>query len=147
MLVLTLKQPWAWMVIYGTKPLENRRWWNKLCQALMSECEPFAVHVGEKVTRSYYADAVEFARQEDPELVVPSMEELVYGALLGTAVIWGKYTPEQWRPWGEEGHVPWHMEGQYGWALRDRTPLPSPIPMKGKQGFWSVDDALVRQAP
>ena len=138
MLVLTLKQPYAWMVIFGTKPIENRRWVNALLNHLITRGEAFAIHAGLSCTRDYYDEAVAYARSQDPELRVPRREDLVRGAILGTVVPTDVYRPEDWAPTRR-----WHMRGQYGWQLKDRTPLPSPVPAKGKQGFWSIDDALL----
>jgi len=38
------------------------------------------------------------------------------------------------------------MQDQYGWELERREALPSPVYVKGKQGFWTVDDALLGRA-
>lgn len=141
MLVLTLKQPYAWMVIHGSKDIENRSWVNALVNHLITRGESFAIHAGVSVRRDYYEQAVAYARTQDPELRVPAREDLVLGAILGTVVPTEVFRPEDWLPARR-----WHMRGQYGWALRDRTALPVPIPAKGKQGFWSVDDELIARA-
>ncbi len=147
MWVLTLTQPYAWMVVHGSKDLENRSWFNRIAKEIQGQGQTFAIHAGTTATRAYYREAVEFARGEDPALVVPPREQLVYGAILGTARIAGLYPPDEWRPLGDPDHVPWHMQDRYGWALGGRTPLPATIPWKGLQGFWKVDDAVIQKDP
>lgn len=138
MWALTVLQPYAWMMIHGSKDIENRSWVNAILNHLITRGEPFAVHAGLSMTRVYYREAVEFAKAQDPELVVPRIDELVLGALLGTVVPTQIYRPEDWTP-----DRRWHMPDQYGWQLEDRTTLPRYVPAKGKQGFWTVDDALL----
>ncbi len=137
-----MKQPWAWMVIHGTKDVENRSWVNAILEGLVARREPFAVHAGLSMTRAYYREAVQFAKAQDPELVVPRIDELVLGALLGTVVPTG-ILPSHSQGLRGVVHRRWHMPDQYGWELEERTPLPRYVPAKGKQGFWTVDDALL----
>lgn len=135
---LTLTQPYAWMVIHGPKDIENRSWVNDILRELIERKEPFAVHAGKECTLAYYRDAVEYAASQDPGLVVPPREQLVYGAILGTVVPHVIHPPSEWSP-----DRPWHMEGQNGWGLRERKPLLHYLPVSGKQGFWRVPEELV----
>ena len=141
MLVLTLKQPYAWMVIHGSKDIENRTWVNALLWDLIERQEPFAVHAGVSIRGDYYDKACAYARSQDPALRVPPKDDLVLGAILGTAIPAEIFHPDDWLL-GRR----WHMRDHYGWRLRDRTALPAPIPAKGKQGFWSIDDVLLGRA-
>lgn len=146
MWVLTLKQPWAWMVIHGTKDVENRSWCNSITRELQASKQPFAIHAGATMTRAYYENAVAVAAEEDSGLVVPSREKLVFGAVIGTAVIANYHAPETWKPRGQKGYIPWRMRHQYGWELLYRTPLPVSLPARGQLGFWEMDDRLFERA-
>jgi hypothetical protein len=137
MWALTLTQPYAWMVIHGPKDVENRDWVNRILEDLIEAGEPFAVHAGKECTRRYYSDAVEYAKSQDSSLVVPARGELVCGAILGTAVPLGYWPPSDWSPSRR-----WHMKGKTGWALKDRKPLPHPLPALGKQGFWKMPEEI-----
>jgi len=140
MLALTLKQPYAWMVIFGSKDIENRSWVNSVLQGLIDRQEEFAIHAGLDCTKEYYRQAVEFARAQDPELEVPKRQDLLLGALIGTVIPVRVYTPEDWTP-----QRPWHMPDQNGWQLQDRKPLVRAIAMRGRQGFWKLDEKIARQ--
>lgn len=70
------------MVIHGSKDIENRSWVNAIVVDLITKQQSFAVHAARDMTRDYYRAAVEYAASQDPELVVPRPEELVFGAVL-----------------------------------------------------------------
>jgi len=143
---LTLRQPWAWMVIHGSKDLENRTWINKIVLELQRTGAEFAIHAGHSMTRVEYAEAVAFAKQEDPRLCVPRAEELQFGQVIGTARLSELVPVQHYGPPGRADHVRWHMEGQWGWRLSERRALPSPFRCAGKQGFWKLDDSLIENA-
>ena len=143
MWALTLKQPWAWMVLYGTKDIENRGWCNRITRELEKTAKLFAIHAGVGMTKAYYDAAVAFAREEDPDLDVPSPETLVFGAIVGVAQIGKIYSKESYGRKGSEKYVRWRMPEQHGWELSYRAPLPHPLYMKGAQQFWSVPDHVV----
>lgn len=35
-------------------------------------------------------------------------------------------------------------DGRFAWEFRDLRPLREPLPLRGQQGLWNVDDALIR---
>lgn len=152
MWALTLRQPWAWMVVHGSKDLENRSWANKIVFELLHQQKEFAIHAGLGMTRLEHEDAVAFAQQEDPELVVPNPwalgyeGELRFGQVIGTAKIRAVWSKEQYGPPGRSDHVRWHLPDRWGWQLVERRVLPFPIFMGGKQGFWKLEDALIENA-
>lgn len=146
MWALTLRQPWAWMVVHGRKDLENRSWVNKIVFELIHFQKELAIHAGFGMTRLEYVEAVGFAKQEDPELRVPRAEELQFGQVIGTVRIAELVPKEHYGPPGRKDHVRWHLPGQWGWKLADRRALPFPIAMGGKQGFWKLEDSLIENA-
>ena len=50
MKALTVKQPWAWLLIHGTKDIENRNWPTSLRGEI-------AIHAAKGMPRGEYADA------------------------------------------------------------------------------------------
>ena len=67
MKALTIRQPWAWAIVYAGKDIENRSWKTKLRETI-------AVHAG-----------LGFDRDVDlPRGVkLPAEEEIVRGAIIG----------------------------------------------------------------
>lgn len=66
------------------------------------------------------------------------------GAYLGTVRLAGCFRTDEREP---SGHIDrlagdW-TPGRYAWALEDVQPLAKPIPAIGKQGWWSIDPAIL----
>lgn len=138
---LSLRQPWAWVVVHGGKNIENRKWPTKFRG-------PFLVHAAKGMTRDEYEDAVDFAHDVDPTIIVPEPKVLDRGGIVGVASVVGCIAPCCSQPPSLFSTVsckhPWHMPGQFGFLLADVAPLPF-TPCRGMLGFFRVDDAVVAE--
>lgn len=147
MYVLTLKQPWAHLVVHGPKDIENRSWCNEVVtRELIGKKRPLLIHAAQSETKDYWAEACKEALAIDPELVLPERDAVVRGALIGVCRVTGVIKPKEWEPKREKrlrGPHRWHFEGQYGWLLGDRAPLPSPIECKGRLQLWQLPKTLL----
>lgn len=129
MRVLSLRQPWAWMVVAGGKNIENRRWNTRFRG-------PFLIHAAKGMTRDEYEDAVFFAREVNPFLVVPPFEQLERGGLVGRARLVDVIAPCAAETLFQKPCThPWHMPAQYGFVLADVERLDF-VPMRGELGFF-----------
>lgn len=136
MIALSLRQPWAWMVVHGGKSIENRRW-NTRTRG------PFLIHAAKGMTRDEYEDACAFAKDVAPDLVVPPAADLLRGGIIGRARLVDVVPPcveAESLFWKPCAHA-WHMPAQYGFVLADVEPLPFQ-PLRGELGFFKVADAL-----
>ncbi len=122
---LSLRQPWAWIVLYAGKHLENRRWSTHYRG-------PLLLHAAKAMTRREYEDALDFA-DGFTDVVIPKPAELLYGGIVGRARVVNMIAPCT----SATCEHPWHIPGQYGWVLRDVEPLPF-VPMKGHLGLFDV---------
>jgi hypothetical protein len=120
------------MVVHGGKGIENRRW-NTRARG------PFFIHAAKGMTRDEYEDAVYFAREVNPALVVPKFESLERGGIIGRARIVDVIPPCA----GEDSlfykpctHA-WHMPAQFGFVLADVEPLPFRA-LRGELGFFAL---------
>lgn len=124
---LSIRQPWAWMIIHGGKRIENRTWDT-------SYRGEFLIHAAKGMTLDEYDDAVLYALDVDPAIDVPSPCDLERGGIVGVAELW-RVIP----PYDSEITLtpkePWHMGAQHGFRLRNVCPLPF-LPCKGALGFW-----------
>jgi len=144
-LALSLRQPWAWMVVHGGKNLENRKW-------RTHQRGGFLIHASLGMTPAYYADAVAFARKVAPTLVVPPMESLARGGFIGQANLVDVIPPCCPRVGSNPAvgklfaDAPcthrWHMAEQYAFVLEDIAPLPF-VPFKGALQFFRVPDSAL----
>jgi hypothetical protein len=134
---LTLWQPWAWLVVHGHKPIENRppgfshksfRGW-------------FWIHAGGRWKYEEWEFCSETCKQCGfgglPAFA--SYENYPLGAIIGKARITGIVEPAPPAP------VPWHFPGQYGFVIEEATPLENPVPCRGYQGFWKVPTAALEK--
>jgi len=124
MRVLTIKQPWARLIVIGEKLVENRGW-------ATSYRGPLVIHAGKS-----WDQAGAFYLREHMGVHVPSKADHVFGALVGMVEQVGCVSkhPSPFA-FGPNIHV-----------YEDPREFPKPIPAKGSLGFWHVPDELVRRA-
>lgn len=137
MKALSLRQPWAWMVVAGGKNIENRRWNTRFRG-------PFLIHAAKGMTRDEYDGAVAFARDVNPFLAVPPFGDLERGGIVGRARLVDVIEPCTTEPslfWRPCTH-PWHMPAQYGFVLADVERVDF-RPMRGELGLFEVFDSAV----
>lgn len=126
MKALTIKQPWADLIIGGSKRVENRSWRTKHRGMI-------AVHAGvdRKVVKAFKIDK-------------NIIEQMSFGAVIGTVTVMDcveidthtkiPILAEHRRkyPWLEKHG---HTHGPFCWVLEDPTEF-SPVPAKGALGLW-----------
>ncbi|MDF0733587.1 ASCH domain-containing protein [Pseudomonas entomophila] len=123
MKALSIKQPWAWLIVHGGKDVENRTWHTKLRGR-------FLVHASQGMTWDYYRWAAGFARQAGVD--VPTFNELERGGIIGSVELVDSV---------DHSDSPWYM-GDKAFVLRDPKPLPF-TPLKGQLQFFDVPEGLL----
>ncbi|NSX15008.1 ASCH domain-containing protein [Cupriavidus taiwanensis] len=133
MKALSIRQPWAWLIVNGHKDVENRTWPTR-------HRGRFLIHASQGMTRREYEEVEEYVdginlehlmqRTGKPRIVVPPPETLARGGIVGEARLFSCV------PSIDRQSV-WHMPGHYGFQLADAKPLPF-VPIKGKLGFFEV---------
>lgn len=142
MYVLSLTPLWAWAFIHGPKDIENRRWVNKVTHHLIDRGLPFAVHTTQAITHVQYCGVKDRILSIAPELegTIPKKADLILGAVIGLAYPTGILKPASMGPL-----ECWHFPDQYGWICKRREALSEPLTVKGRQGFWSLPDAVINE--
>lgn len=140
---LSVRQPWAWLILHGGKDVENRRW------TLPRHARgTVLLHAAKGMTREEYEDATDYAldvgQQHGRAILTPPADDLDRGGIVGAARIVGQFLPH------ESNSSPWHIRGQYGFRLEKVTPLPFRA-YKGALGFFRVrltaeEDSALRAA-
>jgi ASCH domain len=121
--VLTIRQPWAALIISGHKPIENRSWVSDYRGRLY-------IHAG----LNYDVDAFErIEREHDIQFDRATLQK---GAIIGHAEMVDCVTahPSRW------------FDGPYGWVLRNPKRIAA-IPLKGQLGLFSIDADLLTKRP
>jgi hypothetical protein len=134
MLALSIRQPWASLIVKAGKGVENRDWPTKVRGRIL-------VHAAKGMTHAEYEDAIDFAVhaiRADPRNAgaakIVTLRELGFavdalerGGIIGSVEIVDCV---------QHSDSPWFM-GRYGFVLRDPQPLPF-RPWKGQLGFFDV---------
>ena len=160
MKILTLRQPWAWMVVHGGKRIENRAWqpWEKVWISRGGNGRldripwrgEFLIHAASGCSESEYQNALDFAYGVPPsdrtfaipnvetldgpwERFIPPLEKLERGGIIGVAElvdVLPKLPEETELGWSHS----WRFPGQLGWVLANVRALAF-VPCKGAQGL------------
>lgn len=161
MQAISIWQPYASLIAYRAKPYETRHWAPP--RALIGR--RIAIHAAaRRPTRAevdgLMDDVSTALGRRDWDLRIP------YGAIVCTAVLdaafeLGEPTGGTARPaarvvqrmtsrpmpacfsvlYDDFGD---YAEGRWAWLLRDVEPLNLPVPFKGRQGFFDIDDRLAK---
>lgn len=133
MMCLSIRQPWAWLIVNGHKDIENRSWSTQVRGR-------FLVHAGKTMTRREYDDVLAFL-QGDPRLahlvpLLPPRDQLPRGGIVGEATLTGCYDAHE---------SPWFM-GEIGFALQDAQPHDF-VEWKGGLGWFTVPWPIAKIMP
>lgn len=119
MKALSIRQPWAWLILHGHKDIENRKWKTHFRGKIY-------VHASKGMTRDEYAIAHVLAEEQGVEL--PPFDQLERGGIVGTVEIVDCV---------DKDPSPWFF-GEFGFLLKNPAPLPF-RPLSGKLGFFPVE--------
>lgn len=140
MKALTIYQPWASLIAWPLKPVENRTW-----DAPWVLGKRIAIHAGNK----FDEDAALWLSVRPPP--VPAVVQLgrkVRGAIVCTAVVDRFLDVESDEPVGAVDGRPIDLwfSGPVGWVLRDVHKF-EPVPARGAQGLWDVPADVLARIP
>ena len=139
MKAISVWQPWAWLIVHGHKTIETRSW--PAPEALVGQ--RIAIHAAQRiVTHPVWRHLVILAMQKD--ITIPLLNDLDRGALVGTVELVEVREYPDAESFFKDGHC--HLctnealfePIRYGWVFRDPELEESPIPLKGRQGFFPV---------
>lgn len=121
MKALSIRQPWAWLIVEGYKEVENRDWPTRFRGR-------FLIHAGKAFDQAGYV----FVRQQFPTILLPAREEFDRGGIVGEATLLDCVT---------ESPSPWFF-GRFGFVLAEAKALPF-RPMPGKLSFFNFPAAEI----
>ena len=128
MIALSIRQPWAWLILYAGKDIENRDW-------ATSFRGRFLIHASKGMTRAEYASACDFAASCGVASErIPSLDNLPRGGVVGSVELVDCV---------QSSGSPWFV-GENGFVLRDPRPLTF-VPWKGRLSFFDVPRHALQQ--
>lgn len=123
MKAISIKQPWAQLILKAGKDIENREWPSRFRGRI-------AIHASAKMHKNDLMDACDFMASWIPgfshEIFQKEAKSYPVGAVLGTVEIVDCVT---------ESDSPWFV-GTYGFVLQNPIIFPVPIPARGSLGIW-----------
>jgi hypothetical protein len=141
MKVLSIRQPWAWAILYAGKDVENRDWKDdnpalhearRLVEdAIHADGGEFLIHTGKGMTKAEYEDCLDVMHVISTHkpfpagLTLPAFDQLPRGGIVGSAQLYDVVT---------ESESLWFC-GRIGLVLRNPKPLPFRS-CKGALGFF-----------
>lgn len=124
---LSVKQPWADVIMFRGKNVENRTW-------STDYRGPILIHAGKRIDPRGANGFVTEAKR--------CLRENRLGVIVGSAFLFHCSTVCR---------SPWHEEMMWGWYLADPVPLPVPIPWPGQLSLFDIDvratDPPIRLCP
>lgn len=121
---ISIRQPWAWLIVNGFKDIENRDWPTKFRGRLL-------VHAAKGMTQAEWGSAWEFAAGcgASPAALERGVtfDTIERGGIVGSVEIVDCVQRSDSR---------WFV-GRYGFVLEDATPRPF-VPYKGALGIFRV---------
>jgi len=140
MKALSIRQPWAWLIIHAGKDIENRSW-NGAYPAYMEACcmardgARILIHAGKGMTRDEYEEALDTCHMVSRThpfpagVMLPAFGDLPRGGIVGSARI-ARVVSNHTSPW---------FFGPLGLVLAD-VRAETFRPCKGALGFFHVPD-------
>ncbi len=120
MITLSIRQPWAWCIVNGHKPVENRDWSTEFRGRIL-------IHAGKTMPRRYYEKVSEQLIGSGLLTHLPAFEELERGGVVGITTITDCVTSHP-SPW---------FTGPFGFVCQDSKPLPF-FPVNGQLKYFDV---------
>ena len=134
--IISVRQPWAWLIVAGHKDIENRTW-------RTSYRGPLLIHASQAMEEDDFPMQRQWIKESG--IVIP--EDLPRGAIVGAATLtdvhdWAsppytgsvpgqvKYSPSPW------------FEGPYGFEMADAVEFAESIPCRGQLSIRDISDAL-----
>lgn len=127
---ISIRQPWAWLILNAGKDIENRDWPTNFRGRVL-------IHASKTCTKREYEEALDFMADrlilQGLYKNIPSIKGMDRGGIVGSVEIVDCVTASE---------SPWFM-GQHGFVLRNPRPLPF-VPFKGMLGFFNVPDSALK---
>ena len=120
---LSVRQPWAWAIVFGGKDVENRSWPTRYRGRLL-------VHAG-SAFESAGLDRISALGVEPP-----ARGEFARGAIIGAVEVVACI---------RDSDSPWAVPGLWHWLLTDPHPLLPPIPCPGRLSLWTPPSEALKR--
>ena len=122
---LSIRQPWASLIVAGIKPIENRTWYSNYRG-------PLLIHAAKKWDKE---GAIYLVMHADISPYLMQRADECRGMIIGRVkmVDCATHHPSKW------------FFGPYGFVFEDPQKLLLPIPYRGQLGLFEVPDSFIAE--
>ena len=125
MKAVSVRQPWAWLIIHAGKDIENRTWATR-------HRGPLLIHAS--LTPDPRLDDIRQILTDEFDIHIPPTTELDFGGIVGRVNLVDCFKVS---PIVSPNDSPW-LEGPWAWKLADPEPLPFSA-CKGRLKIFDVE--------
>lgn len=121
---ISILQPYAWLIVNGIKPVENRTWPTHFRGRIL-------IHAGKRYSEEDFADDIDRYASRG----YPHHREQLVGGIVGEAVVIDcvQDHPSEW------------FTGPYGFVLTRPVAYPKLIPYRGQLGIFGVPESVLAE--
>lgn len=138
MYALSIRQPYAALIVHGPKRIENRT------RRILYR-GPVLIHAASFVPSR---ENMELYKKIAQQCGLPALSSCEYGGIIGVANVIDCHDPDGFDTVPDTQRAWWHP-GSFGWALDNVQPTPH-LACKGRLGLWRLDppkDWLLQLSP
>ena len=135
---LSVRQPWASLIVHNFKPIENRTW-------PIAYRGPFLVHAGKTWGRDEqdaYRELLQIALDHNDMRRVEAIQrsQSFRGGIVGFATLSACISRDRWIDAGRRLYDGWKnwFCGDYGWILKNPVALGRVVVFPGRQGLFRI---------
>jgi len=141
MKAISVKQPWASLIVEGIKDVENRTWPTKFRGRVL-------VHAGATLVK--FNALVDILTYPQFDILKGNVSPFIgnyLGAIIGSVEIVDCVInhPSIWADKTDLETVVWSSKPIYNWILANPIKFDKPIPAKGKLSFWEFPESELPQ--
>lgn len=120
---ISILQPYAWLIVHGIKPVENRTWRTTYRGRIL-------IHAGVRYSKGDHADHAVLGQRHG--IAWPAREAMV-GGIVGEAVLTDCVTehPSEW------------FNGPFGFVMAQPRAYPRLIPYRGQLSIFGVPESVL----
>jgi len=123
MKVLSIQNPWAYLIASGCKDVENRTWLTKYRGKIL-------IHASLKYDSDFIFNSLQLENVKNHIIEKLINRDLVCGAIIGEANLFGIV---------DNSLSKWADMNQYHWLLDGTVLYDEPMYCKGKLGLWNYE--------
>lgn len=128
-LVISVRQPWAWLILNAGKDIENRNWSTKIRGRVL-------IHAAKGVTKDEWRASWCWVREFCPDAWDKGCREIEAGTIERGGIVGSVEIVDC----VDRSDSPWFC-GKYGVVLQNPQPLPF-YPYRGQLGFFKIKNDL-----